>query len=70
MINKAYTREQRINDLSDFLNAIPMNESTRVALIKQIAMVRVNDMNMAHETKDILDLQLEVMDGAAMGKVS
>ena len=69
-MNKNYTREERLNDLNEYLNAIPMKKGVREALIKQIAMVRVNDMGVAHEADKILKLQLEVMVGAAVGKIS
>ena len=65
-----YTREERLNDLNEYINVIPMGESTREALIKQIAMVRCSDMEIANEHDGILKLQLEVMNGAVHGKVS
>ena len=65
-----YTREERLNDLGEYINAIPMDESTRDALIKQIAMVRCSDMEVAHEADRIINLQLDVMRGAAVGEIS
>jgi hypothetical protein len=65
-----YTREERLNDLGEYINAIPMEESTRDALIKQIAMVRCSDMEIANEADRILNLQLDVMRGAAVGEIS
>ncbi len=63
-----YTREERIKDLNEYIDAIPMEESTRDALIKQIAMVRCSDMEIAHEADRIINLQLDVMRGAAVGE--
>ena len=65
-----YTREERLNDLGEYIDAIPMDESTRDALIKQIAMVRCSDMEIANGADGIIRLQLDVMRGAAVGEIS
>jgi hypothetical protein len=65
-----YTREQRIKDLNEYLTVIPMSSSTRYALIKQIAMVRTNDMEIANGADGILKLQLDIMYGASEGRIS
>ena len=65
-----YTREERLNDLNTLIYVLPIEASTRSALIKQIAMVRVNDMEEAWLAGNILNTQLTVMGGAAYGKIS
>lgn len=65
-----YTREERLNDLNILIYVLPIEASTRSALIKQIAMVRVNDMEEAWLAGNILNTQLTVMGGAAYGKIS
>lgn len=65
-----YTREQRIKDLNTYLNVLSLEASTRSALIKQIAMVRCSDMEIANEADGILKFQIGIMSGAANGKIS
>ena len=65
-----YTREERLNDLNEYINVLPLDEATRSALIKQIAMVRCSDMEIANEADGILKFQIGIMSGAANGKIS
>ena len=65
-----YTREERLNDLNTLIYVLPIEASTRSALIKQIAMVRVNDMEEAWLVGNILNIQMNIMDGAAYGKIA
>jgi hypothetical protein len=70
MISENYTREQRLNDLNKVIDILPLNDKDREVLIKQIAMVRINDIDIATECDGILKLQLDIMEGAAVGKIS
>ena len=72
MISENYTREQRLTDLNKVIDILPLNDKDREVLIKQIAMVRINDMDIATECDNnkILRLQLDIMEGAADGKIS
>jgi hypothetical protein len=70
MISENYTREQRLTDLNKVIDILPLNDKDREVLIKQIAMVRINDMDIANECDGILRLQLDIMEGAADGKIS
>ena len=72
MISENYTREQRLTDLNKVIDILPLNDKDREVLIKQIAMVRINDMDIANECDNnkILRLQLDIMEGAADGKIS
>jgi hypothetical protein len=72
MISENYTREQRLTDLNKIIDILPLNDKDREVLIKQIAMVRINDMDIANECDNnkILRLQLDIMEGAAVGKIS
>jgi hypothetical protein len=72
MISENYTREQRLTDLNKVIDILPLNDKDREVLIKQIAMVRINDMDIANECDNnkILKLQLDIMEGAAVGKIS
>ena len=72
MISENYTREQRLNDLNKVIDILPLNDKDREVLIKQIAMVRINDIDIANECDNnkILKLQLDIMEGAAVGKIS
>ena len=65
-----YTREERVNDLNEYLNMIDLDNETKSLLIKQIAMLRCSDMEIANGANEILRLQLDVMKGAAYGKIS
>ena len=72
MISENYTREQRLTDLNKVIDILPLNDKDREVLIKQIAMVRINDIDIATECDNnkILRLQLDIMEGAADGKIS
>ena len=71
MISENYTREQRLNDLNKVINMLPLNDIDREVLIKQIAMVRINDIDIATDLNNkILRLQMDIMEGAAVGKIS
>jgi hypothetical protein len=72
MISENYTREQRLTDLNKVIDILPLNDKDREVLIKQIAMVRINDIDIATECDNnkILKLQLDIMEGAADGKIS
>jgi hypothetical protein len=64
-----YTRDECINILDEYINLIITDEPTRDALIKQIAMLRCSDMEMANGNELYMEIQHTVMRGASMGKI-